>query len=57
MTTDMVLGMLMLVGVGGWYVGRWRAENRRAHFDEHRIWHARKNYRRKGSGPPPPPTL
>ncbi|MGH3772571.1 MAG: hypothetical protein ACRDRW_14440 [Pseudonocardiaceae bacterium] len=54
MTTDMVLGMLALMGASGWFVGRWRAENKRARFDQHRIWSARKNYR--GGGPPSPPT-
>jgi membrane protein YqaA with SNARE-associated domain len=58
--TDAIWGVLVLGGASGWFLGRsfgrWRAENRRARFDQDRIWSARKNYR-KGSGSPPPPTL
>lgn len=48
-TTETVLTMLVLGGFGGWYVGRWRAENARARFDRRKTWNARKNYRRNPS--------
>lgn len=57
-TTNTVLGTLLLGGAGGWFVGRWWAEEARARYDQNRIWNARKNYRktpRGGSSPPPPP--
>lgn len=48
-TTNIVF-MLMVGGAGGWFVGRWRAENARARFDQQKTWDARKNYRK--SDPP-----
>lgn len=57
MTTNTVWGMLLLGGAGGWFVGRWWAENARARFDQDRIWKARKNYRKtSGTGGSPPPS-
>jgi hypothetical protein len=29
----------------GYHLGRWRAENRRARWDQDRIWNSRQNYR------------
>lgn len=48
-TTDTVLAMLVLGGFGGWFVGRWRAENARARFDQRKTWNGRKNYRKRES--------
>jgi hypothetical protein len=42
-TTNSVLGFLLLGGAGGWIVGRWWAENARARFDQRKTWEARKN--------------
>jgi len=41
--------MLVLGGFGGWFVGRWRAENARARFDQRKTWNGRKNYRKRES--------
>lgn len=36
----------LLVGLlVGYYFGRWRAENRRARYDQDRIWRSRRDYR------------
>jgi hypothetical protein len=41
------LWTLLIVGVIiGWYIGRWRAENRRARFDMNNTWNSRQNYRK-----------
>lgn len=32
-------------GIGGFFVGRWSAEVRRARYDARRLWDQRKNYR------------
>jgi hypothetical protein len=40
-TTNIVF-MLRVGGAGGWFVGRWRAENARARFDQQKTWDARK---------------
>ncbi|MEU6698821.1 hypothetical protein [Pseudonocardia sp. NPDC046786] len=37
--------LLLLGGVGGFFVGRWSAETRRAHFDRNAVWNNRKRYR------------
>jgi hypothetical protein len=40
--------MLIMVGIGlwlGYYLGRWRAENRRARYDMDRTWDGRRGYR------------
>ncbi|HEY2095555.1 MAG: hypothetical protein QOI50_2341 [Pseudonocardiales bacterium] len=43
---DSGLWLILLVGVFlGFYLGRWRAENRRARFDQDRVWNGRKAYR------------
>jgi hypothetical protein len=42
-------GIWLLLGIGaflGFYLGRWRAENARARFDQKRAWEGRKAYRR-----------
>jgi hypothetical protein len=48
-TTTALLILLFLGGVGGFYVGRWWAEDTRAEFDMDRIWERRRNYRQSGS--------
>lgn len=41
-----VLWVMLAVGVFlGWFIGRWRAENRRARFDQQLIWKNRTRYR------------
>jgi hypothetical protein len=36
----------LLIGVFlGFYLGRWRTENRRGRFDQERAWNSRKGYR------------
>jgi hypothetical protein len=37
--------VLALGGLLGFFVGRWRAENRRARFDMERTWQGRRGYR------------
>lgn len=37
--------LLLLGGVGGYFVGRWAAETRRAMFDRGVIWRNRRRYR------------
>lgn len=40
--------LLILIGIGcmfGFFIGRWRAENRRARFDMKRTWEGRRSYR------------
>lgn len=45
MTTETVLTILVLGGAGGWFFGRWWAEDARAEDDMERIWRMRHNYR------------
>lgn len=41
-----VLWVMLALGVFlGWYIGRWRAENRRARFDQQAVWKNRHRYR------------
>ncbi len=41
-----VLWLMLAVGVFlGWFIGRWRAENRRARVDMNNTWKNRRNYR------------
>ncbi len=47
MTTEALLTILALGGVGGWFVGRWWAEDTRAQYDQRLIWERRHNYRKK----------
>ncbi len=49
MTTDALLTILAFGGVGGWFVGRWWAEDARARYDQQLIRDRRKNYRKKES--------
>ncbi|WP_156934778.1 hypothetical protein [Pseudonocardia spinosispora] len=37
--------MLFIGAVPGYYLGRWRAENRRARFDQDNVWKGRHKYR------------
>lgn len=37
--------LLLLGGVGGYFVGRWTTETRRAMFDRGNVWDNRKRYR------------
>lgn len=40
------LWLLLVVGaVLGFYLGRWRAENKRARVDMERVWDNRRSYR------------
>lgn len=32
-------------GIGGFFIGRWSAEFRRARFDQRQVWNGRKRYR------------
>ena len=44
---DTALWLVFIVGtVVGYHVGRWRAENRRARYDQDRVWNQRRSYRR-----------
>lgn len=38
---------LAIGGAGGFYVGRWWAEDSRARSDMERTWDGRQNYRKK----------
>ncbi|RZT87119.1 hypothetical protein EV383_4027 [Pseudonocardia sediminis] len=41
-----VLWLMLAVGVFlGWYIGRWRAETRRARADMRTVWNNRSKYR------------
>lgn len=43
---DSALWIVLFVGVVlGYYLGRWRAESRRARFDQGNVWNARHKYR------------
>lgn len=46
MTTNVILVLLLLGGVGGWYFGRSWAEDARAEYDMEKLWKARQNYRK-----------
>ena len=46
-TAQVILVLLALGGVGGWYLGRSWAEDARAEYDMQKIWKARHNYRKK----------
>jgi hypothetical protein len=46
-TTETMFTILALGGVGGWFVGRWWAEDARAKYDQQLIWDRRRNYRKK----------
>lgn len=40
--------VLLFVGIGtipGFWVGRWSAETRRAHYDMDNVWNGRRRYR------------
>jgi hypothetical protein len=40
--------LLVLIGIGcvlGFFIGRWRTENRRARVDMKRTWEGRRGYR------------
>jgi hypothetical protein len=40
------LWLILVIGlVGGYFIGRWRAENRRARHDMGRVWGSRRGYR------------
>jgi hypothetical protein len=42
-------GILLILAIGvllGMKFGRWRAENLRARSDMHKVWNARKGYRK-----------
>ncbi|MGH3767666.1 MAG: hypothetical protein ACRETH_12865 [Steroidobacteraceae bacterium] len=45
MTTNVILVLLAMGGVGGWYYGRMCAEDRRSEHDQEKNWNARKEYR------------
>jgi hypothetical protein len=42
---QVALVFLVIAGFGGMYLGRWRAESRRARHDMKNMWNRRKNYR------------
>jgi hypothetical protein len=43
---DSGLWLILLIGIFlGFYLGRWRTENRRARFDQDRVWKSRGAYR------------
>jgi hypothetical protein len=44
-TTNSILVLLLMGGIGGWYYGRMCAEDRRSEFDMEKNWNARKDYR------------
>jgi hypothetical protein len=46
-TTETVLTILVLGGVGGWFVGRSWAEDARSRFEQKKNWNARQDYRKK----------
>lgn len=46
MTTNVLLVLLLLGGLGGWYFGRSWAEDARAEYDMEKLWKARQNYRK-----------
>ena len=44
---DSAIWVILIIGmVLGFYLGRWRTENRRARFDQDRIWKSRDTYRK-----------
>jgi len=44
---DTATWVLLIIGmIPGFYLGRWRAESRRAHFDQDRVWASKDLYRR-----------
>jgi hypothetical protein len=48
-TTNTILILLALGGVGGWFFGRSWAEDARAEYDMKKLWNARQNYRKSDS--------
>ena len=44
---DTATWVLLVIGmIPGFYLGRWRAEGRRARFDQDRVWASKDAYRR-----------
>jgi hypothetical protein len=44
---DTATWVLLIIGmIPGFYLGRWRAESRRAHFDQDRVWASQEAYRK-----------
>lgn len=42
-----MIGWLIIGGVGGFYVGRWWAEDSRGHYEAERAWDNRSAYRKR----------
>ncbi|HET9258401.1 MAG TPA: hypothetical protein VFO16_24830 [Pseudonocardiaceae bacterium] len=47
MTTQVIVVILLLGGVGGWYYGRMWSEDVRAEKAMRKTWEERKDYRKK----------
>lgn len=45
MTPTDIWTLLSVGAVFGWFIGRWRAENKRARHDMNKTWNNRKDYR------------
>lgn len=47
MDTSVLIGLVLLGMVPGFYLGRWHAEISRARIDMRRAWQGRRGYRRR----------